>query len=237
MRPLNRLVAASGLGTLAVAAAALLLAVLAPAPAAAAELLGRVRLLQDGKPVARADFGGAVVWLTPRSATAPKPPAAPLSMATKGKEFSPHVLVVPAGARVRFPNLDPILHNVFSVSGKNSFDVGLYGRGEGEEVVLGHPGVVRVFCNVHHSMVGYLVVVETAHHAVPAADGGFRFVGVPAGPATLAVWHERAEPVLREVTLPASGELTIDLELSRPRVPQHLNKFGKPYRREGRRAY
>lgn len=71
--------------------------------------------------------------------------------------------MVPAGSTVRFPNQDSILHNVFSVSRANRFDLGLYRRGEGKSATFRQPGVVRVFCNVHHSMVAYVVVVETPH--------------------------------------------------------------------------
>ena len=45
----------------------------------------------------------------------------------KDKQFSPHLLVVPIGSTVDFPNLDPFFHNVFAdqFNGKR-FDLGLY---------------------------------------------------------------------------------------------------------------
>ena len=75
------------------------------------------------------DVGQAVVWLD-------GPPAQALlrrceaEIGTSNKEFSPHVLVVPVGSTVSFPNHDPFNHNVFSLSEENPFDLGLYGRGE-----------------------------------------------------------------------------------------------------------
>ena len=60
------------------------------------------------------------------------PAATPYVMGTRRKQFVPRVLPITVGSQVRFPNQDPILHNAFSTSKDNSFDVGLYGEGEGQ---------------------------------------------------------------------------------------------------------
>ena len=52
----------------------------------------------------------------------------------KNKMFMPHLLVVPAGATVRFPNLDPLFHNVFSLFDGKRFDLGLYEPGTSKDV-------------------------------------------------------------------------------------------------------
>lgn len=203
------------------------------APAAGAELAGTLSLVEGRKPVA--DRSGAVVWFVP-DARRPPPPAGRFTMTTERKRFEPRVLVVPVGSTVRFPNRDPILHNVFSVSGGNAFDLGLVPRGEGGEARFGEAGVVRVFCNVHHRMVGYVVALDTPFHAVPDAAGRFRLTGLPPGPGRLVVWHERAEPLTRRVD-PAAGPVSLILELTRPLVPPHTNKFGRPYERSRRDRY
>jgi len=76
----------------------------------------------------RAATGQAVIWLERTGA----PPATPrrLEIPTRSKEFVPHVLVVPAGSTVAFPNHDPFSHNVFSVSEVAPFDLGLFERGQ-----------------------------------------------------------------------------------------------------------
>jgi hypothetical protein len=99
------------------------------------------------------------------------------------------------------------------------------------------PGVVRVFCNVHHSMVAYVVVLATRFFAVPDARGAFALAGLPAGDGTLTVWHERAEPSAVEVRVPAAAPLRVQLATTKPRVPPHLNTFGRSYRRAGRDRY
>jgi plastocyanin len=213
----------------------LLLALGAAAPGAgAAELTGRLQLGEGGRPAAGADQ--AVVWFEPDRPVR-RPAAREVEMTTARKRFEPRVLVVPVGSTVRFPNRDPILHNVFSVSGRNAFDLGLLGSGEGGEARFVEAGVVRVFCNVHHRMVGYVVVLDTPFSAVPAADGSFRIAGLPEGPGELVAWHERGEPVRRRVDIAAGTSASLRLELTRPLVPVHMNKFGRPYERSRRDRY
>ena len=210
---------------------ALLLALAAPATPQGAELRGTLQLTQDGRRVAGAQE--AVVYFTP-AAPARRTGAPPVfDMLTQKKEFRPRTLVVPVGARVRFPNQDPILHNVFSVSGGNAFDLGLMPKGPGKEATFREPGLVRVFCNVHQAMTAYVLVLDTPYSTSPDAAGAFRLTGLPPGPGTLSVWHERGEVVSRPVTVPASGALALSLPVAKPRVPRHLNKFGKPYRNDG----
>lgn len=212
---------------------------LLPHSAASADVLrGAVTLNKGsgGKP--SREVQTAQIYFTPQSPVATVPPAEPFEIVTVRKEFLPRTLTVPVGSTVRFPNQDLILHNVFSVSGQNRFDLGLYKRGDGKTATFEHPGVVRVFCNVHHSMVAYVLVVETPFATSPDFGGKFSLEGLPDGPGTLTVWHERSKPYSRELVLPLSEPLEIQLQVSRPRVPRHTNKFGKPYsRRRSGRSY
>ena len=197
------------------------------------ELRGTLQLLQDGKP-SKEGVQQAVVYFTPARPEKLEPLAKPLEMATAKKEFKPHALVLPVGSKVRFPNEDPILHNVFSVSPGNAFDLGLYRQGPGKEKKLDQPGLVRVFCNVHHDMVAYVLVLDTPYFASPGADGTFVLTGLPKGPGRLTVWHEQAEPATFDVQVPAAQPAVTRLEIVRPRVPPHLNKIGRSYSQRDR---
>lgn len=199
-------------------------------PGMAEELRGKLQLLgKGGKGPARgSDVRQALVWFEPASKAPSRPPAT-FVMTTRDKQFVPRVLTIPRGSRVRFPNEDVILHNVFSVSGGNSFDLGLYRRGTGKEQRFDQPGLVRVFCNVHHSMVGYILVLDSPYVATPDAEGRFLLTGLPKGPGRLTVWHEQAEPTSLEVQVPRAEPLAPRLEIVRPRIPPHLNKTGKSY--------
>lgn len=199
------------------------------------ELVGTMHLLErGGRRAARGEaLDEAVVWFEPGGGEPEVRPARAL-LETVGKSFVPRVLVVPVGSTVRFPNRDPILHNAFSVSRGNRFDLGLVKQGPGDEVTFERGGVVRVFCNVHHDMVAYILVLDTPWFARPDDRGRFVFRGLPAGSGTLHAWHERAEPVQVPVTVPSTGtgsRVDVRLEISRPRVPPHLNKFGRRYGR------
>jgi hypothetical protein len=159
----------------------------------------------------------------------PKPLNA--EMSTRRKQFAPQLLVVPVGSTVRFSNQDPILHNVFSVSGKNKFDLGLMGAGKEKRYAFREAGLVRVFCNVHHAMFAHVLVVRTAHFARLGADGSFRLDGVERGAGQLFYWHGRGEPGARRVQVPAAGEVRLELPITVARVPSHKNKLGKSYAR------
>jgi plastocyanin len=211
----------------------LLAAFAAGAPLGAEELHGRIDLVgKDGKPVRGGDPTQAVVYFEPANAQhSAKAPETPFKMVTKNKEFSPHVLAVPVGSRVLFPNQDPILHNVFSVSPGNAFDLGVYRTGPPKEKRMDHAGLVRVYCNVHQQMVAYILVLDTNYYTTPAADGTFRLSGLPKGPGKLTVWHEQADPWTLDVTAPSEADATARLVVIRPKIPAHTNKSGDSYSR------
>lgn len=199
-----------------------------------AEVTGRVTMLDKGDRPGE-DVGRAVVWLE-TGAPVPVAPAA-AEIGTSDKEFSPHVLVVPVGSTVAFPNHDPFNHNVFSLSEENPFDLGLYGRGEIRSVRFARPGIVRVFCNVHAQMSAIVVVRDNPYYAQPSSDGSFSLPSVPPGEYALHLWHERAPEVTRQLAVPAEGigALALELDARGYQFTPHLNKHGQPYPQQGRR--
>src|SRR5579864_6156914 len=92
----------------------LLAAQLATAPGGV--VTGNVALTGQHGAAHKKDYSGVVVWLEPADAHAHLPQPAPrrAEMAQKDKRFIPHVLVIPVGSQVDFPNFDPIFHNAFS---------------------------------------------------------------------------------------------------------------------------
>jgi plastocyanin len=207
----------------------------AAAPAAAAQLGGTLQLLaRGGKLVDRtADVRNAIVAYWPEGGVAGLQTSRRFAMTTEKKEFVPRVLAVPVGSSVQFPNRDPILHNVFSISGENRFDLGLYRQGQGKSVTFEHAGLVRVFCNIHHSMVAYVRVLDTPFFTSPDAAGRFALGGLPGGPGRLEVWHEQTDDWSSQIAGPHAEPLSLRLEVTKPRVPLHLNKIGKAYSKRG----
>jgi hypothetical protein len=109
------------------------------------------------------------------------------------KQFVPHLLVIPAGTAVRFPNHDRIHHHVYSFSRGKSFDLPLYRDDEPPPVTFDQPGAVRIGCNIHDWMSGVILVVPTSYFAVTDATGSFTLEDLPLGRHTLVAWHERSE--------------------------------------------
>lgn len=113
----------------------------------------------------------------------------PYRLAQQDIQFTPFVLVVPAGAEVAFPNLDKVRHHVYSFSAGNKFEIKLYGRQENRTAVFNAVGVAAVGCNIHDTMVAFIRVVDTAYAGKTDADGVVTLKGVPPGPVTAKVWH------------------------------------------------
>ena len=216
----------------------LALLALVPAVAGAAELRGQLTLFAGGQPLRASESAEAVVYFRPRVPVAAPAATEPAVMSTRRKQFVPRVLPITAGSSVRFPNEDPILHNAFSTSPDNAFDTGQYGTGPGSVHTFTKPGLVKVYCNVHHAMFGFVLVLDTPHFTRPGLDGRFELTGLPDVEGDLVVYHDRATP-RRETINPATtaDELAIRLDLNKRKVPQHMNKFGKPYRRNPAGAY
>jgi len=192
-----------------------------------ARVTGRVAMLEKkGKP--SPDLGAAVVFLERGGA-----PARPdtVEIAINDKAFVPRVVVVPVGSTVRFANRDPVDHNVFSASDSNQFDLAQYGRGAIRAQTFAHPGLVRVFCNIHPRMVAFVQVMNGRLFTQPASDGSFVMADVPPGAYTLHVWHERSPEVTRDVRVTAAGAAGVDVELDARgfRWVPHKNKYGEDY--------
>jgi plastocyanin len=104
-------------------------------------------------------------------------------------QFDPFVLVVPVGATVAFPNLDNVRHQVYSFSPAHPFELKLYGRDETRTVRFDKPGVIALGCNIHDSMVAFVVVVDTPYAAKTDAQGRAVIHNAPAGLGRVQVWH------------------------------------------------
>jgi plastocyanin len=134
-------------------------------------------------------------------------------MDQKELRFAPHVLVVPAGTVVEFPNSDVVSHNVFSISPPKRFNLGLYVRGAVRRITFDQPGVVELLCNVHLEMSGYIVVVGNPYFSRVAPDGSYRISGVPPGRHRIRCWSESAAPRELEVVVPANGSVIADFSV------------------------
>jgi len=211
--------------------------VLAALPISAANVTGKVALVtkRGQTPVA----AETLVWLEPASGRALRVTPATYAITTRNKTLVPHVLAVPVGSTVVFPNDDPISHNLFSLSSNNAFDLGLYRRGAGKSQKFTVPGVVNVYCNVHPNMSAVIHVLSSPYFAFADANGTFSVPNVPAGKYRLVAWNEQAgvydAPL--EVSAASPAPLAITLDSRNYRTTQHMDKTGKPYHAPSSREY
>lgn len=174
---------------------------------AAGSLRGTMKI--DGK----ASTGLGVVMLWPEKG-GKKRVAKQRIIEQRGKAFAPHVMAVPVGSTVSFPNFDPIFHNVFSLSKAKPFDLGMYKNGETREVTLDKPGIVRLGCNLHANMSAYLIVVDAPHYVVVDGDGSYSFKSLAPGKYRVQAWNEQSgEPTTSSLVIKAGpNEGNLDLK-------------------------
>jgi len=119
------------------------------------------------------------------------PPKLPAIMDQIDKELVPHVLPVLVGTKVKFPNKDNIHHQLYSFSKAKEFELPLYKGKEPRPIVMDKVGVVKLGCNIHDWMLGYIFVLENPYFAATDSKGQAVLKGVPKGKHAVAVWSER----------------------------------------------
>jgi plastocyanin len=201
-------------------------------------ITARLELFREGSTSVR-DSSGGVVWLTrvgePGQQPAPSS-ARRQQLVQKNKTFAPHLVVVPVGSDVVFPNKDPFFHNVFSLFEGKRFDLGLYEAGTSRSVVFDREGISYIFCNIHPEMSAVVVALKTPYYGISDARGSVTIPDVPPGRYELHVWHERAIPdsldsqvrtILISEGLRSIGILRVAEQPTAP--PPHKNKYGEDY--------
>ena len=146
----------------------------------------------------------------------------PVAVTTqKNAIFDPHVLPIAVGTAVKWPNLDDIYHNVFSMSDAKEFNLGLYHQEKEPVVTFDKVGRVDVFCAIHSQMHCIILVVPNPFFAKADANQTFVIKDVPAGTYKLRAWHERLPSQVREVVVPAQGEVRVDFTLGLAELPKY----------------
>jgi plastocyanin len=150
------------------------------------------------------------------------PPAPPVTreMRQKDRAFGPDLIVVPAGSFVSFPNLDPIFHNVFSLSKPKSFDLGNYSKGQTRTVEFAKTGLVLVNCRLHTNMSAVIVVTPNGYYAAPDSNGNFAIPDVPEGDYTVVAWHKAAGFLRKKIAVSNASPVKIDFLIPLDNAPK-----------------
>ncbi len=204
---------------------ALLLVLLAvPLPARAVPMSGHVRF------VGRAPGASVPTIVYAEALDGGRVQPGQFKMTQSNKTFMPHVLAIPVGSTVNFPNDDLIFHNVFSLSRPNPFDLGLYRAGATKDRSFTAAATYRVFCNIHPQMSAIILVLPTSYIVEADNNGNYR-LDLPAGRYRITAWSERAQPSSVELSAGAGAPAVPDLTLDETQFAgvQHKNKFGQDY--------
>jgi high-affinity iron transporter len=116
----------------------------------------------------------------------------------KGLQFEPRVQAVQAGQTVQFRNEDNETHNVHILTPGVPFNQSM-SRGLAVDYRAEKPGLLRIVCDVHSHMRGFVVVSPTPYFDVCRADGSFTLRNVANGRYRLQVWHEMGQGTSREI--------------------------------------
>ena len=165
-----------------------ILCLLASASAGAA-VVDIQSLGSDGKPLAE-----TVVFLESREARAAARPLQGAEIEQAKRRFTRRVTVVTAGSQLSFPNRDTVRHHVYSFSPAKTFELKLYAGTPSNPVLFDKPGIAVLGCNIHDTMLAWVVVVETPYFGIADAKGQLRLDNVPPGSYRLRSWHPGQAP-------------------------------------------
>jgi len=191
------------------------------APLSAAPLAVRV-VDASGRPVR-----DAVVTLYPAGSAARAPSAGGrFVVSQQNLQFHPFLTIVPVGADVSFPNLDPTKHHVYSFSPAKRFELKLFARDQSRTVRFDRAGVVALGCNIHDAMSAFIVVTDSAWTTRTNAQGIAAFGNAPNAPGRVTVWHPflRAPGgTLQQAIAPTQRSANFMVRLRPPPVPMSMD--------------
>jgi hemoglobin len=172
-----------------------------------ASLRGHITV--EGKPL----DGVGLVMLYPAGGKYAKRTPKKRIMEQRRKTFLPHLLAVPPGSTVAFPNFDQVYHNVFSLSPTSPFDIGLYKDGQSRDMTFDKPGMVRLGCNVHAKMAAFIFVIDAPNYVPVDGATEFNFRRLMPGKYKARVWSERTKEPTDQDILIHDGVNTINFDV------------------------
>ena len=134
-------------------------------------------------------------------------------------QFHPFLSIIPVGANVSFPNLDPTKHHVYSFSAAKRFELKLFAKDQSRTVHFDKPGVVALGCNIHDAMSAFIFVTDSAWTARTNAQGVVTFADAPSAPGRLTIWHPYLRApggILQQALTPSQRSASFSIRLRPP---------------------
>ncbi|MFQ5449685.1 MAG: tetratricopeptide repeat protein [Nitrospinaceae bacterium] len=187
------------------------------------------KILLNGKPLSSP---GVVLLETNTKLKVPGQKAGEFTIRQKDLHFLPEHTVIPVGSTVTFVNEDVEVHNIYSKSRNNQFNLGAMAGGASKSIKMTQAGPVVLRCNLHKSMFGTLFVVPNGYYAQPDAKGEYSFDHVKSQAYLLYVWHPRLKPEeveanIKSVDLKGTGQ-TLNFDIKTDSNPGDINDLVDP---------
>jgi len=189
-----------------------------PQTAAGVDLYGKYR--RNDQPTSLPAPNPLIILLVPKNGPPPAASAGQRAiMDQRNEQFRPRALAVQTGTTVDFVNSDEFYHNVFSLSSAKKFNLGRYRKGVARSETFGKPGLIKLFCDIHPRMIGYILAVDTPWIGSAAPAGDFSIDNVPAGSYEVLIWHERLHEPMPLTTLEVGAAPEQRLDFAVPATP------------------
>ena len=152
-------------------------------------------------------------------------------MAQRDRTFRPHVLAIPKGTVVQFPNEDDFRHHVYSFSKARPFEIRLYSGDEEKRIAFDTAGIVALGCNIHDSMLAYIYVTDTPYVTKTDENGLADFSSIQSGDYSVSLWHplERtatgATPPRLEIITDTTIKKSFSIQLKRARKSSRKKRY------------
>lgn len=158
-----------------------------------------------------------VVFIETGPSKAPSDPQKENILNNTGCRYSPRILAMQKGEKLKVKNDDPKLHIPHSyLEDRTVFTISLPFKGTTIDATsrIRQAGVLKVVCDTHAWMLAYIHVFDHAYFAVSDEHGLFTIPDIPAGTYVLKAWHEDGGIRSQEITIPESGDVRAVFEFT-----------------------
>jgi len=134
----------------------------------------------------------------------------------KDCRYAPHVVLSPAGADLTILNSDGILHNIHTYSTKNPpFNKAQPKFKKEMKEKFAQPENVKLTCDAHGWMLGWLIVQDNPYYVATDANGTFKITDVPPGDYELKFWHETLGETTQKVSVKTKEDSKVSVEMAK----------------------
>ncbi len=136
-----------------------------------------------------------------------------------GCEYTPRVFGVRAGQPIEIINSDATLHNVHAIAKENDdFNIGMPVKGMKLKKTFNKPEtMVKMVCDVHPWMNGYVGVMTHPYFFTTGKDGVFELPNLPPGEYTIAAWQEKLGEITQKIKVGPNETKEISFVFTRPK--------------------